>query len=75
LTSAEREVRRFRYAKGADNLINGIKINFSPENTKGKKLTIRAFKDDCLSKERCVFCLRRIGEKESSSEKINLLNS
>ena len=64
LTSAEREVRRFRYAKGVDNLINGIKINFSPENTKGKKLTIRAFKDDCLSKERSAFCLRRIGEKE-----------
>ena len=55
LTSAGREVRRFRYAKGVDNLINGIKINFSPENTKGEELTIRAFKDDYLSKERCVF--------------------
>ena len=48
-------MRRFRYAKDVDNLINGIKINFSPENTKGEELTIRAFKDDCLSKDRCVF--------------------
>ena len=35
-------------AAGADNMINGIKINFNPENTKGEKLTSRAFKGDCL---------------------------
>ena len=35
-------------AKGAANLINGIKINFSPENIKGEKLTSRAFKDQCV---------------------------
>ena len=35
-------------AAGADAMINGIKINFSPENTKGEKLTSRAFKDECI---------------------------
>ena len=29
---------------GPDAMINGIKINFTPENTKGEKLTSRAFK-------------------------------
>jgi nucleoid DNA-binding protein len=33
---------------GADAMINGIKINFSPENTKGEKLTSRAFKEQCV---------------------------
>ena len=32
-------------AAGPDAMINGIKINFTPENTKGEKLTSRAFKD------------------------------
>ena len=35
-------------AAGADSMINGVKINFSPENTKGEKLTSRAFKDECI---------------------------
>ena len=35
-------------AKGAANLINGIKINFTPENSKGEKLTSRAFKELCI---------------------------
>ena len=33
---------------GPDARINGIKINFTPENTKGEKLTSRAFKDQCV---------------------------
>ena len=33
---------------GPDAMINGIKINFVPENTKGEKLTSRAFKDQCI---------------------------
>ena len=33
---------------GADAMINGIKINFTPENTKGEKLTSRAFKEQCV---------------------------
>ena len=33
---------------GPDAMINGIKINFTPENTKGEKLTSRAFKDQCV---------------------------
>ena len=35
-------------AAGPDAMINGIKINFVPENTKGEKLTSRAFKDECI---------------------------
>jgi nucleoid DNA-binding protein len=35
-------------AAGADAMINGIKINFTPENTKGEKLTSRAFKEQCI---------------------------
>ena len=35
-------------AGGPDAMINGIKINFSPENSKGEKLTSRAFKDQCI---------------------------
>ena len=33
---------------GADAMINGIKINFTPENMKGEKLTSRAFKEQCV---------------------------
>ena len=33
---------------GPDAMINGIKINFSPENVKGEKLTSRAFKEQCV---------------------------
>ena len=32
-------------AVGPEAMINGIKINFTPENTKGEKLTSRAFKE------------------------------
>ena len=35
-------------AVGPEAMINGIKINFTPENTKGEKLTSRAFKDQCI---------------------------
>ena len=35
-------------AAGPDAMINGIKINFIPENTKGEKLTSRALKEDCI---------------------------
>ena len=35
-------------AAGADNMINGIKIVFIPENTKGEKLTSKALKEDCI---------------------------
>ena len=33
---------------GPEAMINGIKINFVPENTKGEKLTSRAFKEQCI---------------------------
>ena len=29
-------------------ILNGIKINFTPENIKGEKLTSRAFKEQCV---------------------------
>ena len=35
-------------AAGAENLINGIKIVFVPENTKGEKLTSKAQKQECI---------------------------
>ena len=37
---------------GPDAMINGIKINFSPENVKGEKLTSRAFKEQCVREGR-----------------------
>ena len=35
-------------AAGPDAMINGIRINFNPENSKGEKLTSRAMKDECV---------------------------
>ena len=35
-------------AAGPEAMINGIHINFNPENTKGEKLTSRALKEDCI---------------------------
>jgi nucleoid DNA-binding protein len=35
-------------AVGPEAMINGIKINFTPENVKGEKLTSRAFKEQCV---------------------------
>ncbi len=33
---------------GLDSLIEGVHMNFTPENTKGEKLTSRALKDECV---------------------------
>ena len=33
---------------GLGNLIEGVHMNFTPENTKGEKLTSRALKEDCI---------------------------
>ena len=35
-------------AAGADAMINGIRINFTPENSKGEELTSRALKKECV---------------------------
>ena len=35
-------------AGGPDAMINGIHINFTPENSKGEQLTSRARKDECI---------------------------
>ena len=35
-------------AGGADAMINGIRLNFTPENTKGEELTSRALKKECI---------------------------
>jgi hypothetical protein len=56
---------------GADAMINGIKINFSPENTKGEKLTSRAFKDQCIFEYGYVVEseVRTVGGKERRVQK------
>ena len=33
---------------GIDTLIEGVHMNFTPENTKGERLTSRALKDECV---------------------------
>jgi hypothetical protein len=33
---------------GAEAMINGIRSNFTPENTKGEELTSRALKKECV---------------------------
>ena len=33
---------------GLDTLIEGVHMNFTPENVKGEKLTSRALKDECV---------------------------
>ena len=33
---------------GPEAMINGIRINFNPENSKGEKLTSRALKEECV---------------------------
>ena len=35
-------------AGGADAMIDGIRLNFTPENTKGEELTSRALKKECV---------------------------
>ena len=35
-------------AGGADAMINCIRLNFTPENTKGEELTSRALKKECV---------------------------
>jgi nucleoid DNA-binding protein len=35
-------------ATGLANLIEGVHMNFTPENTKGEKLTSRALKEECV---------------------------
>ena len=37
-------------ALGLDNLIGGVHLRFTPENSKGEKLTSRALKDECTFK-------------------------
>ena len=56
---------------GPDAMINGIKINFSPENTKGEKLTSRAFKEQCIFEYGYVVEseVRMVGGKERRVQK------
>jgi hypothetical protein len=58
-------------AGGADAMINGIRLNFTPENTKGEELTSRALKKECVFEwgylvEREV---RTVGGKEKRFQK------
>ena len=56
---------------GADAMINGIKINFTPENIKGEKLTSRAFKEQCVFEFGYLVEseVRRVGGKERRVQK------
>ncbi len=56
---------------GADAMINGIKINFTPENIKGEKLTSRAFKEQCVFELGYVVEseVRMVGGKEKRYQK------
>ena len=56
---------------GPDAMSNGIKINFVPENTKGEKLTSRAFKEECVFEFGYVVEseVRMVGGKEKRYQK------
>ena len=56
---------------GPDAMINGIKINFTPENMKGEKLTSRAFKEQCVFEFGYVVEseIRTVGGKEKRFQK------
>ena len=56
---------------GPDAMINGIKINFTPENTKGEKLTSRAFKEQCIFEYGYVVQseIRTVGGKQRRVQK------
>ena len=56
---------------GPDAMINGIKINFTPENVKGEKLTSRAFKEQCVFEFGYVVEseVRTVGGKEKRVQK------
>jgi nucleoid DNA-binding protein len=56
---------------GPDAMINGIEINFTPENTKGEKLTSRAFKEQCIFEFGYVVEseIRTVGGKEKRVQK------
>ena len=58
-------------AAGADAMINGIKINFTPENVKGEKLTSRAFKEQCIFEYGYVVQseIRTVGGKQKRYQK------
>jgi len=58
-------------AVGPDAMINGIKINFTPENVKGEKLTSRAFKEQCVFEYGYVVQseIRTVGGKQKRYQK------
>jgi len=58
---------------GIENLIAGVHLRFTPENTKGEKLTSRALKDDCTFKAAYVIASKEKtidGKKVRYQEKI-----
>ena len=60
-------------AAGPDAMINGIRINFNPENSKGEKLTSRALKDECTFKAAYVIESKKKtidGKERTYQEKI-----
>ena len=47
-------------AGGPEAMINGIHINFIPENTKGEKLTSRNLKNDCIFEMRDLITVHKV---------------
>ena len=60
---------------GLENLIAGVHLRFTPENTKGEKLTSRALKDECTFKAAYVIESKKKtidGKQVTYQEKISL---
>ena len=60
---------------GLENLIAGVHLRFTPENTKGEKLTSRALKDECTFKAAYVIESKKKtidGKQVTYQEKIPL---
>ena len=58
---------------GIDNLIAGVHLRFTPENSKGEKLTSRALKDECTFKAAYVIESKKKtidGKERTYQEKI-----
>ncbi|SEF99901.1 hypothetical protein SAMN05216354_2402 [Xylanibacter ruminicola] len=58
---------------GIDNLIEGVHLRFTPENTKGEKLTSRALKGECTFKAAYVVAAKKKtidGKERRYQEKI-----
>ena len=76
LESASKKIKRSveeSLEVGIENLIAGVHLRFTPENSKGEKLTSRALKDECTFKAAYVVESKKKvvnGKERSYQEKI-----